>query len=118
MGSIEIKRVYDAPAAADGFRVLVDRVWPRGMTKQAAGVDLWLKEIAPSNELRKWYKHDPKKWEEFRRRYLAELNRNSEAVSQLKKEIGKRAATLVCAAKDAEHSNARVLADALGSGRI
>jgi uncharacterized protein YeaO (DUF488 family) len=73
---IKIKRVYENPSKEDGMRILVDRLWPRGLTKQKAAIDLWLKEIAPSTELRKWFAHDPKKWTEFRKKYLQELKEN------------------------------------------
>ena len=81
---IKIKRVYDSPAKDDGFRILVDRLWPRGMTKEKAEVDLWLKEIAPSNELRQWFAHDPKKWPEFARKYEAELKNKRELLAKIK----------------------------------
>lgn len=111
---IRIKRVYDKPAKQDGRRILVDRLWPRGLTKDKAKVDLWLKDIAPSPELRKWFGHDPEKWPEFRKRYLAELKRNREAVKILKEELGKGPATLVYGAKDEEHNAAVVLKENSG----
>lgn len=111
---IRIKRVYDKPAKQDGRRILVDRLWPRGLTKDKAKVDLWLKDIAPGAELRKWFGHDPEKWPEFRKRYLAELKRNREAVKILKEELGKGPATLVYGAKDEEHNAAVVLKENSG----
>lgn len=105
----KIKRVYEGREKEDGFRILVDRVWPRGMTKEKAGIDLWMKEIAPSTALRKWFGHDPKKWTEFRTRYLAELAQNKEAVATLKSHVKKRTVTLVYSAKDEEHNQAVVL---------
>ena len=83
---VNLKRVYEKPAKEDGIRVLVDRLWPRGLTKQKAKIDLWLKDIAPSNELRKWFGHDPEKWKEFRKRYQKELKENKEQIEILKDE--------------------------------
>ncbi len=113
--NVKLKRVYEAPDKGDGNRVLVDRLWPRGLTKAKAKVDLWMKEIAPSTELRKWFGHDPDKWTEFRKRYRAELRKNSEQVALLKKEIGKGATTLIYGARDKEHNAAVVLLEFLGS---
>jgi uncharacterized protein YeaO (DUF488 family) len=106
---IKIKRVYEKPDKEDGFRILVDRLWPRGLTKEKAGIDLWLKEIAPSTDLRKWFGHDPKKWKEFRYRYSDELTKNKEQVSLLKDQMKKGPVTLVYGAKDEEHNEALVL---------
>lgn len=106
-----IKRVYEAPAASDGTRILVDRLWPRGLSKEKARVDLWLKTVAPSTELRKWFGHDPERWDEFRRRYQAELGANTEAVHALKAELGKGPAVLVYGARDEAHNDAVVLAE-------
>ena len=106
---IKIKRVYLQPGEEDGMRVLVDRLWPRGLTKEKASVDLWLKEIAPSTELRKWFGHDPEKWKEFQTRYRAELRQNTEQVSLLKQEAAKGVVTLLFGAKDEEHNEAVVL---------
>lgn len=111
--NIKLKRVYETPDESDGKRILVERLWPRGMTKEKAHVDLWMKDIAPSTELRKWFDHDPAKWTEFQKRYRVELEANDEQVAQLKKEIGKRKATLVYGAKDEEHNAARVLLEFL-----
>jgi uncharacterized protein YeaO (DUF488 family) len=107
--TIKLKRVYEQPDAKDGERVLVDRLWPRGLTKEKARVDLWLKEIGPSTELRKWFGHDPAKWAEFRRRYRAELKENGEQVAQLGAEVRKGPVTLVYGAKDEQHNEAVVL---------
>ena len=107
--AIRIKRVYQEASHEDGKRILVDRLWPRGLTKEKASVDLWLKDIAPSTELRKWFAHDPSKWDEFKQRYLDELKANSEAVQVLKDELKKGPVTLVYAAKDEEHNDALVL---------
>lgn len=106
---IHIKRVYEQPSKDDGRRILVDRLWPRGLSKEKAGVDLWLKEIAPSTELRKWFGHDPGRWEEFKERYLAELKGNREQIQLLKQELDKGIVTLVYAAKDEEHNQAVVI---------
>jgi uncharacterized protein YeaO (DUF488 family) len=106
---IRIKRVYEKPEKADGFRILVDRVWPRGMTKEKAAVDLWLKEVAPTTELRKWFGHDPDKWNEFKKRYLKALKNNKEAVDQIKEHLKKGTVTLVYSAKDEKHNQAVVL---------
>lgn len=111
---IKIKRVYDPPIKEDGFRILVDRLWPRGLSKDKAKVDLWLRDIAPSNELRKWFAHDPKKWKEFENRYKAELKNKKEFVSKIKlAEKEKRIVTLVYSAKDLEHNNAVALINIL-----
>lgn len=107
--SIRIKRVYEAPHAEDGTRILVDRLWPRGLTKEKAKVDLWLKEIAPSAELRTWFGHDPEKWPAFRTRYRAELEANEEPLARLRSEMKKGPVTLVYGAKDEEHNDAVVL---------
>ena len=110
---LKIKRVYDAPEKGDGIRILVDRVWPRGMKKDAAAIDLWLREIAPTAELRKWFNHDDEKWEEFRNRYYKELENNQEHVSRLRKELKKETVTLVYAAKNKEHNQAVVIKEFL-----
>jgi len=107
--SLKIKRVYEPPEKKDGFRILVDRLWPRGMTKEKAAIDLWLKEIAPSTELRKWFGHEPGKWAEFKKRYRHELQENKEAVQILKDQMKKGPVTLVYAAKDETHNEALVL---------
>jgi uncharacterized protein YeaO (DUF488 family) len=109
MMHIRIKRVYEEPDAEDGTRILVDRLWPRGLTKEKAKVDLWLKDVAPSTELRKWFAHDPAKWTEFQKRYCEELNRNKEPFSLLKQEAGKGTVTLVYGARDEQHSEAVIL---------
>ena len=106
---IALKRVYEQPAKEDGTRILVDRLWPRGLSKEKAHVDLWLKEVAPSNELRKWFAHDPAKWPEFKTRYKAELKQNAEQVALLKQAVAKGHATLLYGARDTEHNEAVVL---------
>jgi uncharacterized protein YeaO (DUF488 family) len=110
---IKIKRVYDEAKKEDGKRILVDRLWPRGLTKTRAKVDLWLKEIAPSVALRKWFGHERSKWGEFKRRYSAELERNKDQLSLLKREVSASKVTLVYGAKDREHNGAVVLKDFL-----
>ncbi|QGM45805.1 DUF488 domain-containing protein [Methylocystis heyeri] len=114
--AIVIKRAYEAPSKSDGLRVLVDRLWPRGLKREDAAIDAWLKDVAPSDGLRRWYKHDPKKWTEFRRRYLAEL-RDSVALAELRamRSQGDKL-TLLFAAKDAERNNAAALREALENG--
>jgi uncharacterized protein YeaO (DUF488 family) len=109
---LRIKRIYEPASRDDGQRVLVDRVWPRGVTKEAAALDLWLKEIAPSTALRKWFGHDPARWVEFRRRYGAELDANA-AVKQLRELMRKGRVTLLYSARDAEHNQAVALMDYL-----
>ena len=106
---LKVKRAYEPCAADDGFRVLADRLWPRGLSKQTARVDLWAKDIAPSNELRKWFGHDPKRWNEFRRRYRAEL-KGSKSLKDLRAELRRHSVvTLLYASKDEEHNNVTVL---------
>lgn len=107
--TIHLKRAYDAPAPGDGMRILVDRLWPRGVAKAEAHIDLWLKEVAPSTALRKWFGHDPAKWDEFQERYRDELAHNPEPVAQLLALARKGAITLVYGAKDMEHNDAVVL---------
>ncbi len=114
---IKIKRVYEKPSKADGIRILVDRLWTRGLTKEKAGVDLWLKDIAPGTELRKWFAHDPKKWNEFRKKYLQEFKNNEEQVSNLRKHVKNSAVTLVYGARDQENNEAHVLEELLNLNR-
>jgi uncharacterized protein YeaO (DUF488 family) len=108
--SVSVKRVYEPPAAADGTRVLVDRLWPRGLSKDKAGIDHWLREVAPSNELRRWFGHDPARWQEFCRRYAAELDARPETLDELATICRAGPVTLLFAAHDAEHNNAVALA--------
>jgi len=118
--TVRIKRVYDAPSAQDGARVLVDRLWPRGLTKDAAALDLWLKEVAPSHELRKWYHAHPVQWRKFRERYLAELTTDSAhvALEQLHDLARKRpGVTLLFASKSLEQNHALVLKQLLDGHR-
>ncbi len=114
--TISIKRVYEAPAKTDGKRILVDRIWPRGLTKAKAHIDIWLKEVAPSTELRKWFGHDPEKWTEFQKKYQAELKDNA-ALAELRATAKSAKVTLVFAAKDEEHNNAVVLKQRLARAK-
>lgn len=113
---VAIKRVYEAAASSDGKRILVDRIWPRGVTKAAADLELWLKEIAPSAELRKWFGHDPEKWKAFQEKYEAELE-GSAALSELRSLARQGPITLVFAARDEAHNNAVVLKKILARSR-
>ncbi len=106
---IRIKRVYDSPKKEDGERILVDRLWPRGLTKQRAKVDLWLKDLGPSTELRKWFGHDPEKWKDFERKYRQELKAKKELLEQIKSEARQSTVTLVYGARDTIHNQASVL---------
>jgi uncharacterized protein YeaO (DUF488 family) len=111
---IKIKRIYEKFSEDDGFRILVDRLWPRGIKKEEAKIDLWFKEIAPSEKLRKWFKHDVSKWEEFKKKYEEEIYRNEENLRKLMEVIkNKKVITLVFSAKDKEHNNAVVLKEIL-----
>jgi uncharacterized protein YeaO (DUF488 family) len=110
---IAIKRVYDAPDKSDGFRVLVDRVWPRGVSKEKAAVDLWMKEVGPSTQLRQWFGHDPARWDEFRKRYRDELKEKRDLLDQLRAHAAKGRLTLVYSAKDEAHNQAVVLREVL-----
>lgn len=109
-GSVALKRAYEPTAPEDGQRVLVDRLWPRGLSKDKAAIDLWLKEIAPSAALRQWFSHDPARWDEFQHRYRAELDANGEVVGQLRDVIDAGKTTLIYGAKDEAHNDAVVLA--------
>ncbi len=113
MMRLNLKRVYEPPDHADGTRFLVERLWPRGISKEAAKLDGWLKDVAPSDTLRKWYGHDPKKWEEFRRRYFDELADNSDAWHPLLAAARQSTVTLVYSARDTEHNNAVALKEFL-----
>jgi uncharacterized protein YeaO (DUF488 family) len=102
---LKIKRIYEKPVHSDGFRILVDRLWPRGLSKEKAKVDLWLKEIAPSNQLRKWYGHDPKKWAEFKKRYSEELKDKKELISQIRQKEKEGTVTLLYGTKEKQYNN-------------
>lgn len=110
---VRIRRVYDPPGRSDGCRVLVDRIWPRGVGKEAARLDAWLREVAPSDGLRRWFGHEPEKWPEFRRRYFAELEEKEELVAELAEKARGEGLTLVFGAKDEEHNNAVALKEYL-----
>lgn len=107
--SIKLKRIYDEPHADDGRRILVDRIWPRGISKQRAALDDWIKDIAPSNELRKWFGHRSDRWEEFRRAYLEELDQHGERLAELERLANKETVTLLFAARDESRNNAVVI---------
>lgn len=107
---IKLKRIYEKPEKSDGYRILVDRLWPRGVSKASATLDLWLKDIAPSTELRQWFGHDSDKWSEFQKKYKVEIKTNKEIVAKLEKIIKmKKNITLLYAAKDEEHNEAVVI---------
>ena len=109
MPELAVKRVYEPVAESDGQRVLVDRLWPRGLSKEKAHLDLWLKDIAPSDELRHWFGHDPERWAEFQKRYRAELGGKADALAELRALMAKGKVTLLFAAHDEEHNNAVAL---------
>jgi len=119
MGELRLKRIYEPPSSADGYRVLVERLWPRGVSKESARLDDWLKEIAPSPELRRWYSHEPERWPEFQKRYRAELAGSGELVDQLIAQLQAGDVTLLFAAKDEARNSAVLLKsfieDRLGS---
>ncbi len=107
--SIKIKRIYDRPSEEDGYRVLVDQLWPRGLKKENARIDRWVKEIAPTTELRKWYSHDPEKWPEFKRRYFEELDGHTEFINDFIKTIKGRNVTFLFSSKELKLNNALAL---------
>lgn len=110
---IRVRRAYEEPEKGDGHRVLIDHVWPRGISKEKAKLDEWAKELAPSGELRKWFDHDPERFEDFRRRYRAELEKRGEELEELRERAKSEPVTIVYAARDEEHNNAVVLAELL-----
>lgn len=111
---IAVKRAYEESSKNDGFRVLIDRIWPRGVSKEDADIDLWIKEIAPSSELRKWFDHEVEKWKDFQNKYIKELDDNPEKVKELKKVLREnKKVTFVFAAKDESHNNAIALKEYL-----
>ncbi len=111
---VKVKRVYEKAEAKDGWRVLVDRLWPRGMKKEAAKIDQWMKDVAPTDKLRKWFGHDAKKWGDFQKKYRAELKEKAELLAELKKmEKEHGTLTLLFGARDEEHNQAVVLAEVL-----
>lgn len=112
---IRTRRIYDGSSKADGRRILVDRLWPRGVTKADARIVFWAKSVSPSNELRRWYGHDPDKWDEFRRRYFGELDANPDGVADLSAQLGDGAVTLVYSSKETRLNNATALKEYLES---
>ena len=107
--SVAVRRIYSAPTPKDGFRILVDRIWPRGVSRADAAMDLWLKDASPSAALRKWFAHDPAKWTEFLARYHRELAQNPDSVTQIRRLTQKGPVTLLYAARDEQHNNAVAL---------
>ena len=112
---LRTKRIYDEPARSDGRRILIDRLWPRGVSKEAAQINFWAKAVAPSNELRQWYQHDSSKWAEFSDRYFSELDSNPERVAELRSQLGSGAATLLFSSKEERLNNASALREYLES---
>ena len=112
---VRVRRVYEQPSPDDGARLLVDRLWPRGLSKDAAHLDAWVKDVAPSDDLRRWYRHDPERFDEFRRRYVSELRdpERAAALARLAEAASRGTVTLLTATKDARHSQAAVLAGQL-----
>jgi uncharacterized protein YeaO (DUF488 family) len=106
---IEVKRAYEEPQKKDGLRILVDRMWPRGVKKEKAAIDEWTKDIAPSSKLRKWFSHDPEKWQEFKRRYFKELKEKNDLVKRIKEKAKDQTITLIHSAKDVKYNNAVAL---------
>jgi uncharacterized protein YeaO (DUF488 family) len=117
MVQVQLKRIYEPPQKSDGYRVLVDRVWPRGLSKDAAQIDLWMKDIAPSTALRKWFNHDPARWVGFQEKYRAELRELGDKLDELRARAKKEPVTLLYGAKDTEHNQAVVLCDVLAEKR-
>lgn len=114
---VRLKRAYERPAASDGYRVLIDRLWPRGVKREDSRLDEWARELAPSGELRRWFGHDPERFDEFRRRYTAELAGQEEKLRELRRRARRGTLTLVYGARDTEHNDAVVLAEILRAGR-
>jgi len=110
---LQIKRIYEPAAPDDGARILVDRIWPRGVTKSAAALTMWFKDIAPTPDLRKWFNHDPQRWTDFRLRYRRELRKHRKELEELRAQAAKRRVTLLFGARDTEHNQAVVLREAL-----
>lgn len=109
MMRFQTKRIYTAAESSDGRRILIDRLWPRGISKEAAAIDYWAKDVAPSNELRRWYQHDPSKWEEFTHRYFAELDGAEDGVARLRAQLGPKLNTILYASKEEKLNNATAL---------
>ena len=110
---LRTKRIYDEPSRSDGRRILIDRLWPRGVSKENAKIDFWAKSVAPSTELRKWYQHDPEKWPEFRDRYFAELDANPEGLAELRTHLDNEHVTIVFSSKEERLNNASALREYL-----
>jgi len=118
MTTIRVKRVYEPPSAADGFRILVDRLWPRGLSREHAHIDAWLKTVSPSNELRRWFNHDPARWDAFKTRYFAELEAEPAAVAELTRLVDHhRTVSLLFGAREERFNNAHALAEFLEARR-
>jgi uncharacterized protein YeaO (DUF488 family) len=117
MMAVRIKRAYEPATASDGYRVLIDRIWPRGVTREEAQLDEWARELAPSGELRRWFGHEPARFEEFRRRYTHELGAQQRKLRELRRRAREGTLTLVYGARDTEHNDAVVLAEVLRRGR-
>ncbi|HEX5309060.1 MAG TPA: DUF488 family protein [Solirubrobacteraceae bacterium] len=113
---VRLKRAYEPATASDGYRVLIDRLWPRGVSRERAKLDQWERELPPSTELRQWFGHDPSRFEEFRRRYIEELRHHRSRISELRRRARQGTLTLVYSARDSEHNDAVVLADVLRRG--
>ena len=110
---IDIRRVYEAPSKSDGKRILIDRLWPRGISKEKAEIHYWAKTISPSTQLRQWYQHDPEKWQDFKKKYFQELNSNPEGMNELRNQIGRGKITLVFSSKEEKLNNATALKEYL-----
>ena len=115
---LKLKRVYEQPDASDGIRILVERLWPRGLSKEKAKVDLWIKDAAPSTELRKWFDHDPKKWEVFKKRYYSELTHKPEALKPVLELRDQKEVTFVYASKEERYNNAQALVEYITKLRV
>jgi len=113
---IRVKRIYEAASEEDGQRILVDRIWPRGVSKERAAIDLWMKEVGPSTELRRWFSHDEDRWIEFKERYFSELDTRAELVDELRARAQRGSLTLLYSARDEEHNQAVALAEYLERG--
>ncbi len=114
---LRTRRIYEPPSRSDGKRILIDRLWPRGLSRERARIDYWAKDVAPSSELRRWYRHDPDKWPEFRERYFAELDANPEGVAALRAELGTGPVTIVFGSKQERLNNATALLEYLKERR-
>ena len=114
--NVHVKRVYEAPEAADGYRVLIDRLWPRGVSRERAAIDEWDRALPPSTQLRRWFNHDPSRFDEFRRRYIEELREQRPRIARLRRRAREGTLTLVYSARDTEHNDAVVLAEILRRG--